>query len=165
MKISAVCLAAVAQAIPDTYWPGQNATAGLMCGFVQTLPMSSNQTCTIEILKGGAALVNAGGVFISRPSESNNVFHVHSYDGHGEANSGEVRFQVFSKMSPEWYRPVSSFFISKSKAVVIVEQHSTVYSAESPNGTRFTLHKFNLLNYIPFGKICSKIFIQGSKME
>lgn len=105
MKISAVCLAAVAQAIPDPYWPGQNATAGVNCGFVETLPIGSNQTCTIEIVKGGAALVNAGGVFITMASDSNNVFHVHSYDGHGEANTGSVRFQVFSRMSPVWYNP------------------------------------------------------------
>ena len=132
MKISAVCLAAVAQAIPDPYWPGQNATAGVNCGFVETLPIGSNQTCTIEIVKGGAALVNAGGVFITMASDSNNVFHVHSYDGHGEANTGSVRFQVFSRMSPVWYNPVS-FFYFKYTAIVLVQQHSTVCCLKSRN--------------------------------
>ena len=109
MKVSAVCLAAVAQAIPDPWWPGQNAYKGLNCGFVETLPMGSNETCTIEIQKGSAAYVNAGGAFITMASNSNNRFYIHSYDGHGEANTGAVRFQVFNQMTKVYYNPVSRF--------------------------------------------------------
>jgi len=107
MKVSTVCLAAVANAIPDPFWPGQNAYKGLNCGFVETLEMSSNKTCTITMPKGAAAYVNAGGAFITGPSGSNNRFFVHSYDGHGEANTGAVRFQVFSEMTQVYYMPGS----------------------------------------------------------
>lgn len=119
MKVSAVCLAAVAHAIPDTYWPGQNAYKGVNCGSVTTLSMGANQTCTIELTKGSAAYVNAGGAFITQASSNEprqawpdgaaNTFYVHSYDGHGEANTGAVRFQIFNEMTKVYYNPVSKF--------------------------------------------------------
>ena len=65
MKISAVCLAASAHAVTDTFWPGQNAFKGINCGSVTTLPMASNQTCTISLTKGQAAYINTGGAFIT----------------------------------------------------------------------------------------------------
>jgi len=107
MKLLAVCLAAVAPAVPDTYWPGQNAYKGLNCGSVSTLEMSSNSTCRIDMTKGSAAYVNAGGAFITMASDDNNVFHIHSYDGHGESNTGAVRFQIFYEMSKVYYNPGS----------------------------------------------------------
>ena len=108
MKVSAVCLAAVAHAIPDTYWPGQNAYKGINCGSVSTLPMSSNHTCTISLNKGSAAYVNAGGVFITQAGTADK-FYVHTYDGHGESNTGAVRLQVFYDMTKVYYNPVSKF--------------------------------------------------------
>jgi len=120
MKVSAVCLAAVAHAIPDTYWPGQNAYKGINCGSVSTLPMSANHTCTIQLKKGSAAHVNAGGVFITQatnlgatrdawPDAAADTFYVHTYDGHGESNTGAVRFQIFNEMTKVYYNPVSKF--------------------------------------------------------
>lgn len=119
MKVSAVCLAAVTHAIPDTYWPGQNAYKGVNCGSVTTLSMGANQTCTIELTKGSAAYVNAGGAFITQASSNEprqawpdgaaNTFYVHSYDGHGEANTGAVRFQIFNEMTKVYYNPGSKW--------------------------------------------------------
>ena len=106
MKVSAVCLAAVAHAIPDTYWPGQNAYKGINCGSVSTLPISANHTCTTELKKGSAAYVNAGGAFVTQAGTVN-TFYVHSYEGHGEANTGAVRFQVFNEMTKVYYNQVS----------------------------------------------------------
>lgn len=126
MKVSAVCLAAVVhamdtyhEAIPDPYWPGQNAYKGLNCGSVTTLEMHANSTCTIKLRKGSAAYVNAGGAFITQPTnlgqarqawpdgEAANTFYVHSYEGHGEANTGAVRFQIFNEMTKVYYNQVS----------------------------------------------------------
>jgi len=108
MKVSAVCLAAVAHAIPDTYWPGQNAYKGINCGSVSTLPISANHTCTIELKKGSAAYVNAGGAFVTQAGTAN-TFYVHSYEGHGEANTGAVRFQVFNEMTKVYYNQGSKW--------------------------------------------------------
>ena len=112
MKVSAVCLAAVANAeMPDTYWPGWDAYKGVNCGSVTILPMASNETCVIKMGKGTAAYVNAGGAFITEQSANNREFFIHSYDGHGEANTGAVRFQVFNNMFKKWVPHVSEFLI------------------------------------------------------
>merc|ERR1711990_325722 len=109
MKLSAVCLAALANAeMPDPYWPGQNAYKGLNCGSVTTLPMAANQTCTVSLSKGQAAYVNTGGAFITQAG-STDTFYIHSYEGHGEANTGAVRLQVFNDMTKTFYNPGSKW--------------------------------------------------------
>ena len=107
MKVSTVCLATVAHAVPDTWWPAQNAFKGLNCGTVSTLSMGSNETCVVTMQKGKAAYVNAGGAFITQPSTNNGEFYIHSYDGHGEANTGAVRFQVFNEITKKYWKVVS----------------------------------------------------------
>ena len=104
MKLFSLIASASAFTGPQDFWPAQNAYKGLNCGSVSTLAIQANHTCAIELTKGNAAWLNTGGLFYTKASDNKNQFYVHTYDGHGEANNGEVRVQLFYEITKVYYK-------------------------------------------------------------
>jgi len=109
MKLLSLIASASALTGPQDYWPAQNAYKGLSCGSVSTLEIAANSTCTIELAKGAAAWLNTGGLFYTQASSNKQQFYVHTYEGHGEANTGNVRVQLFYEISKVYYNPGSKW--------------------------------------------------------
>merc|ERR1712141_524317 len=58
---------------------------------------------------GNAAWVNTGGLFYTQESSNNKQFYVHTYEGHGEANTESVRLQLFYNITKIYYKPGSKW--------------------------------------------------------
>merc|ERR1712007_65450 len=58
---------------------------------------------------GNAAWVNTGGLFYTQESSNNKQFYVHTYEGHGEANTESVRLQLFYDITKIYYKPGSKW--------------------------------------------------------
>ena len=85
--------------VTKEFWPTSNAYKGAVCGSVTEFTISANQTCTIELTKGRAAFVNAGGLMSASPSDGRTFNVAMPFE-----QSEPVRFLTLYENTKTWYR-------------------------------------------------------------